>query len=176
MQTVQVKVKDLEGQGHCCHSLAESNAGNSSQTGGQALGQSSHARLHATAVAIGSLDNLGMATSTICLIHCLLMPFVITMLPILGWQCLESKNAHHLLAFFVFSFALFAIVPGYLKHRRSNILLSMLAGLSLVLIATFLCGHQLPERLELPMITIGNLILVATHWQNRKLSACEHEH
>ena len=165
---------DVNGHsGSCCHSLAEPAAKPAFSEG---TDQESHAQIHARAVAIGSFDNLGMAASTICLIHCLLMPFVITMLPIVGWQCLESKHAHHILAAFVFAFALFAIVPGYLKHRRTSILVSTIVGLSLVLVATFVCGYILPESLELPLITAGNLILVATHWQNRKLTACDHSH
>ena len=164
----------MNGQcGSCCHSLPEpvSKIGLS-----KSAAQEGHAQMHARAAAIGSFDNLGMAASTICLIHCLLMPFLITMLPIVGWQCLESKHAHHILAAFVFAFAVFAIVPGYLKHRRTSILLSTVFGLSLVLAATFVCGCILAESLELPMITAGNLILVATHWQNRRLTACDHSH
>jgi len=133
---------------------------------------------HADAVAIVSLDTLGMAASTICLIHCMIMPLIMSSLPLLGlkWHCLNTDTAHRILAFFVIAFALSAIVPGYLKHRHSNILASMIAGLSLVLIATFACGFALPEALEVPLITVGNLILVATHWQNRKLSDCKHLH
>jgi hypothetical protein len=135
-----------------------------------------HMQEHASAVAIVSLDSLGMAASTLCLIHCLLMPLVISMLPVLGWQFMASKGAHQLLAAFVIAFALFAIVPGYLKHKQGVVLAGMIAGLSLVLVATFICGYVVPENLEVPMITVGNLILVATHWRNRTLSACRHSH
>jgi hypothetical protein len=89
---------------------------------------------------------------------------------------MESKGAHEVLAGFVVSFALFAIVPGYLKHRQGVVLWGMVLGLFLVLTATFLCGATLPESLEIPEITLGNLILVATHWRNRSLSACRHAH
>jgi hypothetical protein len=175
---VQVKT-EIEVNGHngsCCHPLVESVGIVPAQVLGESKLQANHDEAHARAATIGSFDNLGMAASTLCLIHCLLMPFVITVLPIVGWQCLESKHAHHILAAFVFAFALFAIVPGYLKHRRTGILVSTIVGLSLVLIATFVCGHSLPESLELPLISAGNLLLVATHWQNRKLTACDHSH
>jgi prepilin signal peptidase PulO-like enzyme (type II secretory pathway) len=131
---------------------------------------------HQSAVAIVSLDNLGIAASSLCLVHCLAMPFVIAFLPLLGWQFLEGRPAHRILAFFVFSFAVFAVVPGYWKHKKTSVLLSMLFGLSLVLIATFTARQFMPERLELPLITLGNLILVATHWRNRALAECRHNH
>ena len=131
---------------------------------------------HRTSVAIASLDNLGIAASSLCLIHCLAMPLIIAFLPLLGWEFLEGRPAHRVLAFFVFSFAVFAVVPGYLKHRKSSVLISMFIGLSLVLIATFTARQFMPEKLELPLITFGNLILVATHWRNRGLAACGHHH
>ena len=136
-----------------------------------------HAREHTTSNAIVSMDTLGITASTICIIHCLAMPFVITLLPLLGWQFLEGRTAHRVLAAFVLTFALLAVVPGYLKHRRQDILASMLVGLSCVLYATFAPADIMPEPLELPLITIGNIILVATHWRNRKLSSCQmHSH
>ena len=125
---------------------------------------------------ISSFDMLGIAASTICLIHCLAMPFLISLLPLIGWQFLAGKLSHQILAAFVFTFALFAIVPGYFKHHRKPILLAMITGLTLVATATFICGSILPENLELPMITVGNLILVATHWQNHHLTSCKHHH
>jgi len=123
---------------------------------------------------IRAFDILGIAASTICLIHCLAMPFIITFLPLLGWQFLEGKLAHRILATFVFAFAIFGIVPGYLKSKKLSVLLGMVTGLGLVLIATLLCGFLLPEKMELPLITAGNLILVATHWHNHHLVACNH--
>ncbi len=128
----------------------------------------------ALSASISSFDMLGIAASTICLIHCMAMPFVITLLPLIGWQFLAGKLAHEILAAFVFCFAMFAIVPGYLKHHEKSVLMGMLFGLGLVVIATFLCGWFLPDKLELPLITAGNLILVVTHWHNHHLSSCKH--
>ena len=129
-----------------------------------------------TPQSIRSFDMLGIAASSICLVHCLAMPFVITFLPLLGWQFLEGKAAHQILAAFVFSFAIFGIVPGYLKHHEKSVLAGMVVGLSCVLVATLFCGTLLPENVELPLITVGNLILVATHWHNHHLAACNHHH
>lgn len=172
---MQVKESHRHEVGSCCSSVESSHRPEFATMPARSETQAAP-HSHAGEIAIGSLDNLGMAASTICLIHCLAMPVIITILPIMGWQFLESKNAHYVLACFVFAFALFAIVPGYIKHKRASIFWCMIAGLSLVLTATFVCGRLLPETIELPLITAGNLILVATHWQNRKLSTCQHSH
>lgn len=126
---------------------------------------------------IASMDTLGIAASSLCLVHCLAMPLVVGILPIIGLKFLEGHQAHVTLAFFVLTFALLAIVPGYLRHRRGDILAMMLVGVGLVLYATFVARFTLGEAAELPIITIGNLILVFTHLRNRSLHKCTaHSH
>lgn len=118
--------------------------------------------------ALVNLDKLGVIASSVCLVHCLVLPFVLILLPFAGLEYLASNAAHKVLAFFVLLFALTAIVPGYLQHRRKTILIAMLFGLSLVMLATFSLAALNLSNLETPLITVGNLILVATHLQNRR--------
>jgi hypothetical protein len=117
----------------------------------------------------GTLDSLGMAASLLCMVHCISMPLLISVLPTLGLSFLEGHLAHHLLAFFVVGFALAAVLPAYLRHRRSAVLVSMIVGVGLVLMATFGAGTVLPESYELPLITLGNMLVVFTHWRNKNL-------
>ncbi len=123
---------------------------------------------------IASLDNLGIIASAICLVHCLAFPFLIALLPVLGLQFLDTHESHLVIAGFIWTFALFAIVPGYLKHRKLPILLGTIAGLGLVTFGV-IAGHAaLGENGEMICLTVGNLTLVATHWKNRGLCKCEH--
>ncbi len=119
-----------------------------------------------------SMDTLGIVASTVCLIHCASMPILITILPMIGLEFLQGHTAHRVLAFFVVAFALLAIIPGYLQHHKPPILLSMIAGVGIVLFATFGSGNLFPDSYELPLITAGNLIVVFTHLRNRRL--CKH--
>ncbi|MBX9948563.1 MAG: MerC domain-containing protein [Candidatus Obscuribacterales bacterium] len=120
------------------------------------------------------LDNLGIFASTLCLIHCMAMPFIIAFLPFLGLQFLEGELAHRVIALFVFAFAIFAIGPGYMQHRRKQVLFATIFGLLLVAAALLVAGPIFGEQYELPFITTGNLILVITHLRNRKLCQCAH--
>jgi hypothetical protein len=119
-----------------------------------------------------SMDTLGIVASTVCLIHCASMPFLITLLPMVGLEFLKGHTAHRVLAFFVVAFACLAIFPGYLKHRDTAVLISMLTGVGIVLLATFGSGALFADNFELPLITVGNLIVVLTHLRNRRL--CKH--
>jgi hypothetical protein len=119
-------------------------------------------------------DILGMGASSLCMLHCLLMPVVAGFLPLIGARFLDSPDTHRFLAGFVILFCVFAIVPGYFKHRSLKVLLPMLAGLSLVLFATFACEELLGECWELPLISVGNLLVITAHACNRREHICDH--
>jgi type III secretory pathway component EscS len=126
---------------------------------------------------IPSLDNLGIVASVICLIHCMAMPFILALLPFMGLSFLDTEEAHWVLAFFIIGFALVAIFPAYLKHKRPGILSAMIVGMLLVVFGAFFAEHTLGHAYEMPLLVVGNLILVATHWRNRSLiKCCDHEH
>ena len=137
------------------------------------IGVGIHPHTHAghghAEVKTSTLDSLGIVASVVCMVHCLAMPLLIGVLPAVGLTFLEGHAAHQVLAFFVVAFALAAVLPAYLKHRRTAVLLSMILGIGLVLTATFGAGNAFPESWEVPLITVGNLIVVFTHWRNRHL-------
>ncbi len=126
--------------------------------------------------AILSMDNLGIIASILCLIHCMAMPFLIALLPFIGLQFLESHESHLLLGTVIIAFALFAIVPGYLKHKSRRILTGMIVGVGAVLVGSFFSHSFGLEAYEMPFLVGGNLTLVATHLLNmrRVKSCCDH--
>jgi hypothetical protein len=74
-------------------------------------------------------DLAGLASSGLCVLHCLAMPFVVIYLPMLGLEWLAGPRAHlWMLGLGVFIGAL-AFVPGYRQHRRLAIPLVALCGL-----------------------------------------------
>ncbi len=126
---------------------------------------------------IPSLDNLGIVASVICLIHCMAMPFLLAALPFLGLSFLDTEEAHWVLAGLIVIFAMTAIFPAYLKHKKPSILAALIVGLSLVVYGAFFAEHTLGHAYEMPLLVVGNLILVAAHWRNRSLvKCCDHDH
>lgn len=116
------------------------------------------------------LDLLGVLAASICMLHCLALPVLLGSLPFLSSLSLDADWTHEVLAALVLIVALSAVLPAYLKHRNRLVLTGLVAGLAFVLFATFACGHMLEESLEIPLISIGNLIIMATHLRNRSLS------
>lgn len=114
-------------------------------------------------------DSFGVLAAVVCTVHCLALPVMAMALPALVANDPAEDATHLILAGFVAAFCLFAIVPGYRKHRHKPVLVCMLVGLSLVLFATFVADPLLGEAYEMPLITLGNLIVVVAHLRNRKL-------
>lgn len=120
-----------------------------------------------------SLDTLGIFASLVCVVHCASMPLIVSLLPLWAPQ-LESEMTHELLAGVVVAFALGSLLPGYLKHKRNSILVGMVSGLAFVLFASFFADPLLGHSWELPLISIGNLIIIVTHLLNRSICSCKH--
>lgn len=116
-------------------------------------------------------DNLGIIASAVCVVHCVALPIVALALPTLASRMGNDHLTHYVLALFVVAFCLFAIIPGYRRHRHSHVLAGMVLGVGLVLFATFAADGMLGPYWEMPIITLGNIIVVSAHLRNRKLLA-----
>lgn len=117
----------------------------------------------------GMWDMFGMLAGIACLIHCLLLPTVLSILPTLAIIHLGHDLTHVLLFFWVALFSV-SILLGYRKHHQKTVLSLMFVGLCLVMTATFHHFLGLSETFELPVITLGNLMLVAAHFLNRRIA------
>jgi hypothetical protein len=63
-------------------------------------------------------DWVGVCASVLCAVHCAAMPFLISYLPVLGLSFLADELFHKVMVFVCFSIAIYAFVPGFVKHRR----------------------------------------------------------
>jgi hypothetical protein len=113
------------------------------------------------------LDLIGFSASTLCAIHCALMPFLLALLPVFGFEFLVSHEAEYIMVGLSVAIGSITFIHGYYKHHRN------LRPLTLFLIGlTFIvAGHYLlPEAMEYIMAPIGALMIAISHLQNRKLS------
>src|SRR5271170_4584187 len=115
-----------------------------------------------------SVDCLGVGASSLCAVHCFLMPFIIAGLSMIGVHFIQHDTTHMVLAFFVLFFCLTAVIPGYKRHGNKKVVATMFAGVSLVMFATFVAESIFGEAGELPIMTLGNALVIAAHLLNRK--------
>ncbi|MBS2009934.1 MAG: MerC domain-containing protein [Cyanobacteria bacterium SZAS TMP-1] len=118
-------------------------------------------------------DNFGIFTSTLCLVHCLITPICLTFLPnSLARLVGHSDCTHLVLAVWVVLFCCLGIVPRLLRKPNRAVTLLMCLGLSLVMGCTFFERLVETWQLEMPLMTAGNLLVIAAHWANKKKSCC----
>ena len=137
-----------------------------------------HARETLFSRIVGLMDIAGVFASTICLIHCLLMPVVMALLPVVARPLMHHDWVHVGLAGFVLAFCLIAYIPGYLQHHDRRLIYTGTLGISLVFFATFV-ARAWGEVAEASIITAGNTIIIFGHLLNRRLLAhlkCQHKH
>lgn len=119
-----------------------------------------------------TLDKFGIILSGVCLVHCLLTPILITIIPILSINLMvEDLLFHQLMLGLVLPTSCVALIIGCRKHKQLAIILTGVIGMA-ILTAVALFGHELfGEGTEKLMTTAGGLILAASHYFNFR--ACQ---
>ena len=117
------------------------------------------------------IDNLGITISSICAIHCVLLPAIFIIAP---YSFLASHEFHEALIYFILPCAVVAFTLGCRKHGDLKVALMGMMGIVLlgssVLIHEFFHAEEHSEELITVLITIaGSAMLILSHLRNRKL-------
>lgn len=117
-----------------------------------------------------SIDRIGMFLSSLCLVHCILLPVLLLLLPAVATNFIGDHGTVHTVLFgLVTTAALFAFTPGYRVHRHLGPCLISIVGIGLLFIATFYAHETVGHDGETPLSVVGSLILIAAHFVNHKL-------
>ena len=108
------------------------------------------------------LDKIGATLSFFCLIHCLVLPWVVLFLPL---NMFMDERVHFWLFLLLAPVALLAIWNGYLTHGKKPAFYLMLSGLVFIGLPVF---HHLAGLKESIITVIGSIQLISGHLLNRK--------
>ena len=119
-----------------------------------------------------TLDKFGIFLSGVCLLHCLITPIVITLVPILSINLMvEDLLFHQLMLWLVLPTSCVALFIGCRKHKQMPIAVTGIIGMTILIIVA-LFGHDVfGETAEKIMTSIGGLILASSHYLNFR--ACQ---
>ncbi len=115
------------------------------------------------------LDFLGFSASFLCAIHCLAMPFVLTIGMFSGLTWLEAPLFEWSMLIVSITLAIWSLLPSYLRKHGNTKPLQIL-GVGIV----FLVASRFPEgELEHWLTAAGGFLLAFAHWHNWKaLKSC----
>lgn len=115
-------------------------------------------------------DGAGMTASFLCVVHCVVSPFLAMVLPVVA---AAEGTTHGVLALAVLSFALLAFVPGFKKHGRTGVLALGTVGTVLIWSSLLLPDSSSNETLETILTVSGGVIMVVAHlWNVHLCKAC----
>jgi len=114
-------------------------------------------------------DVIGMSASTLCVIHCVLLPFVLAFAPTLAHFVPGTEVVHRTLAYLLAAVGLIAFWAGYKVHRRRVVLLLLAIGILAITVGAY-ADSLLPNHTREVLITVaGSLFLIVAHSLNRTL-------
>ena len=113
-------------------------------------------------------DKFAMSFSAICMIHCLFAPSLIVLSYSSLALTLESELIHKVILLITIPVSIFAISLGYKNHTNNSIILTGIAGLT-ILISALLIGESIGENAELIMTIIGSMLVITCHYRNYKI-------
>lgn len=125
------------------------------------------------------VDRLGISASTLCAIHCLALPLLISILPAIGLGFFVETPFEGVMIATSITIAAISLGSSWRLHRRWNALMMMTSG-ALLLIFNFL-GHEshapVIETLHPWIAGLAGLMIASAHWINlricRSCTACD---
>jgi len=121
-------------------------------------------------------DRVAITLSTICIVHCLAMPFVIAVLPVAALAFGGDGHFHSLMLWFVVPTSVLGFSLGYRVHGLVDS-----AALGAVAIAALsaaaLWGHRAWDpTLEVLVSVAASMLLAVAHWRNFRAVRRVHRH
>ena len=116
----------------------------------------------------GILDYTGAAVSWVCAVHCLAMPLLLTILPLIGLSFLVDEMTEWILIGISATIALISLLPAYFtQHRKIRTILLFASGIGLVVLSHLVFEDEL--MWNIPLVLSGAILITAAHFINRRL-------
>lgn len=110
-------------------------------------------------------DRVGATASFLCAVHCALLPFVLTLLPLIGLGFLAGHQFERDFVIFAIALALFALVSGYRRHRQ-RLPLSLAGPGAALLLFGVTVAEAYPIAIHSALVATGGTMVATAHFMN----------
>ena len=116
------------------------------------------------------LDKLGIAITSLCALHCLLLPVILPLLPIVGADFIGTHLFEDGVLITTMILGFVALYSGYKRYHRQYYPFIMLFVGGFV----YWQKHYFGADIEPVLVTVGASLVVIAHVSNMKLCRKEH--
>ncbi|MFN0082587.1 MAG: MerC domain-containing protein [Ferruginibacter sp.] len=122
-------------------------------------------------------DGLGIATSLACAIHCIVLPLVLTSLPLFGVNIIHNIFFEWGMIALAFVVGVYALVHGFKTHHRNSIPVFLFVAGFILLIS-----KQFFLTIEGYFLIPAVILIISAHYYNYRLctrnkcSSAHHTH
>jgi hypothetical protein len=121
-------------------------------------------------------DKLAIGLSMICVVHCLVLPMLLILVPpFSGLFALDDEMFHQWMLYAVLPISIAALMIGHFHHCSYEVFLVGSIGLSLIILSATLSHDVLGETGEVVLSILGSMIIAYGHFRNYQLSSARHE-
>lgn len=113
-------------------------------------------------------DRIGIFLSGLCLVHCLLLPGVISFLPLVATSFLVSEEFHLWILLLVIPTTVLALWPSFRRHGDRMPALIATGGVLILVMAAMTHENHSP-LMDQVLTSIGALVVAVAHIQNVRL-------
>jgi hypothetical protein len=122
------------------------------------------------------IDRIAIVLSTVCIVHCLAMPFVIASGLVAALTLGGDAHFHELMLWLVVPTSVAGFALGYRLHRETRIVAIGAAAVAVLALAA-LWGHDAWGRtFETAANVAASLVLAYAHWRNFREVRRVHRH
>ena len=111
------------------------------------------------------LDRLGIAATSLCALHCILLPILLPALPLLGLSFLADHTWEHIFLLLTAILGTVALFSGFRRyHKKLYPFYLLYLG-----VGVYWIKHDFSEQYHIFFILGGAALIVAAHFINLKL-------
>ncbi|WP_206486521.1 MerC domain-containing protein [Thalassotalea sp. G2M2-11] len=111
------------------------------------------------------LDRIGITATSLCALHCILLPILLPALPLLGISYLADHTWEHVFLIVTAILGAIAMFSGFKRYHKKMYPFYLLV----IGVAVYWVKHDFSESVQPLFIIIGATLIVAAHVINLKL-------
>jgi len=119
------------------------------------------------------VDRIGATASLLCAVHCMLLPVVLALLPLIGLEFLAGHTFERIFVACAAALASASILVAYRRHRHPQALFLMVPGIALLLfgVAIDINAHVV---IHTASVVTGGVLVASAHVTNLVLAHRHH--